>query len=331
MNFALIYELLDEMMDYGYVQTTSTDILKNFIQTEAVTSKPFSLFDLSNVGLFGADTQQSKVAPSTAASRPMLTTRGDQGSKNEIFVDVIERLTVVIGSNGTLMKSDVQGEIRVKCFLPSCSGYGTAVRVDECRFNESVRLDEFENYRILKIHPSHGEQTVMQYQLYDELPLAPPFRLFPTLERDPTGSSALNVSLNLPVPKGTLSMSQNLSSPDQSAELQQSSKSIQWDIVRFPGGSQLSAMFKLEERRSGHCCISMGEGSSLAIRTCTSMTTVLRTAVLLNFGGRQRSAVTLLSNLDMLVLKDTVQEQTLQPPRSKIKKVRQTAAEYLSV
>lgn len=83
MNFALIYELLDEMVvnvlslifvtpnkyvlkahrlymsvlhvsdyqDFGYIQTTSTDILKNFIQTEAVSSKPFSLFDLSNVGL----------------------------------------------------------------------------------------------------------------------------------------------------------------------------------------------------------------------------------------------------------------------------------------
>lgn len=83
-NFALIYELLDEMVvnvlsvyfyyhtkliilkstqpyifhlyvsdhqDFGYIQTTSTDILKNFIQTEAVSSKPFSLFDLSNVGL----------------------------------------------------------------------------------------------------------------------------------------------------------------------------------------------------------------------------------------------------------------------------------------
>lgn len=37
--------------DYGYIQTTSSDVLKNFIQTEAVSSRPFSLFDLSNVGL----------------------------------------------------------------------------------------------------------------------------------------------------------------------------------------------------------------------------------------------------------------------------------------
>lgn len=37
--------------DYGYIQTTTSNVLKNFIQTEAVSSRPFSLFDLSNVGL----------------------------------------------------------------------------------------------------------------------------------------------------------------------------------------------------------------------------------------------------------------------------------------
>lgn len=53
-------------------------MLRNFIQMEAVVSKPFSLFDLSSVGLFGAETQQSKVAPSSAASRPVLSSRSDQ-------------------------------------------------------------------------------------------------------------------------------------------------------------------------------------------------------------------------------------------------------------
>ncbi|XDV54138.1 hypothetical protein PO909_022494 [Leuciscus waleckii] len=279
MNFALIYELLDEMVDFGYIQTTSTDILKNFIQTEAVSSKPFSLFDLSNVGLFGAETQQSKVAPSVAASRPIMSSRGEQGGKNEIFVDVIERLSVVIGSNGVLMKADIQGEIRIKCFLPTCSemriglneelnigksqlkGYSSAVRVDECRFHQAVKLDEFDTFRILKVCPSQGEQTVMQYQLCDELLCAPPFQLFPSVEKDyvnrvliflklrcdlPPKSTALNVSITVPVPKGSVSMSQELSSPDQTAELQPKSKALLWEIPRFPGGAQLSALFKVD-------------------------------------------------------------------------------------
>ncbi|KAM6911485.1 AP-4 complex subunit mu-1 [Lycodopsis pacificus] len=278
MNFALIYELLDEVVDYGYIQTTSSDVLKNFIQTEAVSSRPFSLFDLSNVGLFGAETQQNKVAPSSAATRPIQTSR-EQGGRSEIFVDVIERMSVVIGSNGVLMKADVEGEIKVKCYMTSCSemriglneefsigksqirGYGAAVRVDECSFHQAVRLDEFDGNRILRLCPSQGEQTVMQYQLSDHLPSAPPFRLFPTIERDsggrllmylklrcdlPPKSAAINVCATIPVPKGSVSLSQELSSPDQSSELKLQNRAIDWTIPRFPGGTQLSALFKLE-------------------------------------------------------------------------------------
>ncbi|KAK1882873.1 AP-4 complex subunit mu-1, partial [Dissostichus eleginoides] len=220
--------------DYGYVQSMSSDVLKNFIQTEAVSPRPFSLFQLSN---FGAETQQSKVAPSSAASRPIQSSR-EQGGKSEIFVDVIERMSVVIGSNGVLMKADVEGEIKVKCFMPNCSemriglneefsigksqlrGYGAAVRVDEVSFHQAVKLDEFDSSRILRLSPSQGEinkvpppppplpplpqQTVMQYQLSDVLPSAPPFRLFPTIERDSGGNAAINLCASIPVPKGSV-------------------------------------------------------------------------------------------------------------------------------
>lgn len=51
-NYWIISAVLSSVwQDYGYIQTTSSDVLKNFIQTEAVSSRPFSLFDLSNVGL----------------------------------------------------------------------------------------------------------------------------------------------------------------------------------------------------------------------------------------------------------------------------------------
>ncbi|XP_072096818.1 AP-4 complex subunit mu-1 isoform X2 [Mobula birostris] len=246
LNFALVYEMLDEMLDYGYIQSTSTDILKNFIQTQPVIAKPFSLFELSNIGLFGADTQQSKVAPSNAASRPVLAV-SEQGSKTEIFVDVIERLTVVIGANGSLLKAHVQGEVRLKCFLPSSTeiriglneefsvgkaeirGYGTAVKVDECSFHQSVKLEEFETNQILRVVPPQGEMTLMQYQLSDDLPASLPFQLFPTVDRD------MNSNL-----------SQELSSPDQSAELDVNTRSVHWQIPTFPGGSQFTALFKLE-------------------------------------------------------------------------------------
>lgn len=41
------------------------------------------------------------------------------------------------------------------------------------------------------------------------------------------------------------SLSQELSSPDQRAELQPKNKAVLWEIPRFPGGSQLLALFKV--------------------------------------------------------------------------------------
>uniref|UniRef100_A0A803TTR4 AP-4 complex subunit mu-1 n=1 Tax=Anolis carolinensis TaxID=28377 RepID=A0A803TTR4_ANOCA len=277
LNFALLYELLDELLDYGYVQSTAPEVLRNFLQVEPVLGPRFSLLDLSSVGLFGADTQQSKVAPSSAAARPALSLRGEQGSRPEVFLDLVERLTVIIAANGSPMKVDIQGEIRLKSFFPNCSemrvglseefcvgkmelrGYGTAVRVDECSFHSSVRLDEFERSRVLRVTPSQGELTLMQYQLADHCPTALPFHLFPTVHHDlPSGrqllisllslslSHAVNVRVHLPVPKAVLSLSQELSSPEQTATLQTSTKSVEWVVPRIQGGSQLSALFKLE-------------------------------------------------------------------------------------
>uniref|UniRef100_A0A3B3XYH6 MHD domain-containing protein n=1 Tax=Poecilia mexicana TaxID=48701 RepID=A0A3B3XYH6_9TELE len=262
MNFALIYELLDEVLDYGYVQMTSSDVLKNFIQSEAVSSKPFSLFDLSNVGLFGAETQQNKVAPSSAATRPIQSSR-DPGGKSEIFVDVIEKMSVVIGSNVSSVQHQVflcLPEMRIglneefSVGKSQLRGYGAAVRVDECSFHQSVQLDEFHSHRILRLCPSQGEHAVMQYRLSDELPSAPPFRLFPSVERDSAGRLLMYLKLRCDLPpKRSVSLlpegaglSQELSSPDQSAELQLQNRTVFWKIPRFCGGTQLSALFKLD-------------------------------------------------------------------------------------
>jgi hypothetical protein len=52
-NFILVYELLDEMMDYGYPQGTSTETLKTFVYNEPVlveSAKPNIRYDY--VGLF---------------------------------------------------------------------------------------------------------------------------------------------------------------------------------------------------------------------------------------------------------------------------------------
>ncbi|PIO37840.1 hypothetical protein AB205_0060730, partial [Aquarana catesbeiana] len=198
LNFALIYELLDEVLDYGYIQTTSTDMLKNFIQCDPVVIKPFNLLDLS---IWSRDsTKQGGSEFSFQSACPLLTTS---------------------------------------------TGYGSAVRVDSCQFHESVKLDEFEVSRILKVLPPQGELTVMQYQISDSLSTSLPFHLFPSVERDPR-SSRLQIFLKLRCDLSPKSVSQELSSPDQSAELSLSTQSLTWNVPRIRGGSQLSALFKVD-------------------------------------------------------------------------------------
>lgn len=62
---------------------------------------------------------------------------------------------------------DVQVKMKcVTCCVCSCSGYGAAVRVDECSFHQAVRLDEFDSHRILRLCPSQGEVIlILQYYI----------------------------------------------------------------------------------------------------------------------------------------------------------------------
>ncbi|XP_062463211.1 AP-4 complex subunit mu-1-like [Pezoporus occidentalis] len=79
-NLALASELLEEMLDYGYIQSTAPEVLRSLTQSPPVSPPPFSLLDLGSIGLFGADTQRSKVAPGSAATRPLGVARGEQVS-----------------------------------------------------------------------------------------------------------------------------------------------------------------------------------------------------------------------------------------------------------
>ncbi|XP_057289010.1 AP-4 complex subunit mu-1-like [Pezoporus wallicus] len=49
-NFALVSELLEEMLDYGYIQSTAPEVLRSLTQSPPVSSPPFSLLDLGSIG-----------------------------------------------------------------------------------------------------------------------------------------------------------------------------------------------------------------------------------------------------------------------------------------
>ena len=82
-NFVVTYELLDEMMDNGYPQITEDKVLLEYIKTEShKLSKSDKVSDA-----------QVPIAVSNAVSwRP----EGIKYGKNEIFLDVIEKLNLLV-------------------------------------------------------------------------------------------------------------------------------------------------------------------------------------------------------------------------------------------
>jgi len=82
-NFVVTYELLDEMMDNGYPQITEDKVLKDYIKTE---SNKLSKGD--KIG----DNVAAPAASNIVSWRP----EGIKHSKNEIFLDVVEKLNLLV-------------------------------------------------------------------------------------------------------------------------------------------------------------------------------------------------------------------------------------------
>jgi len=111
-NFVIVYELLDELLDFGYPQTTDSKILQEYITQES---------------------HKLEVAPRP----PMAVTNavhwrseGIKYRKNEVFLDVIESVNLLANSNGNVLRSEIVGSIKMRVYLsgmPNC-GWASTTR-----------------------------------------------------------------------------------------------------------------------------------------------------------------------------------------------------------
>jgi len=145
-NFVTVYELFDEMMDFGYPQATEPKILKEFIMQEGYKSNSKS---------------SEPTVPTTLTNAVSWRQEGIVHRKNEIFLDVIERLNLLVSSTGTVLHSEILGAVKMKSFLSgmpelklglndrlmfeatgrrSMVSKGKAVEMDDVKFHQCVRL-----------------------------------------------------------------------------------------------------------------------------------------------------------------------------------------------
>uniref|UniRef100_A0A7N2MII7 AP complex mu/sigma subunit domain-containing protein n=1 Tax=Quercus lobata TaxID=97700 RepID=A0A7N2MII7_QUELO len=92
-NFVLVYELLDEVIDFGYVQTTSTEMLKSYVFNEPIVVEDARL---QYSALF---MQGTKRMPGTAVTKSVVANDPTGRRREEIFVDLIEKISITFSSS----------------------------------------------------------------------------------------------------------------------------------------------------------------------------------------------------------------------------------------
>jgi len=215
-----------------------------------------------------------KTVPSNAVHRPVGPSQDSRkNKKNEIFVDILERITVLMSANGFTVNSAIDGSIQMKSYLAGNpelklalnedvqiknqqlggnGGYG-AVVLDDCNFHECVDLSEFSDTRTLSLYPPDGEFAVMNYRVTGDF--RAPFRIFPFIEKQsahkveitiklradvPEQNYGGNVQVSCALPKGTASCSTELQQgvTGQSAEYLAQDHKLTWTIKKLQGGSE---------------------------------------------------------------------------------------------
>jgi AP-2 complex subunit mu-1 len=262
-NFTLVYELLDEVLDYGYPQNSSLDVLKMYINLGSL-----------KVAVSSAD--EKKMTSMITGARDWRR-EGIVHKKNEVFLDVNESVNLLVSTSGAVLRNDVTGQVVMKCQLsgmPECKlglndklvldkdagGKGAAtgaggkkkpasVELDDVQFHRCVQLGKFDADRTITFVPPDGDFELMKYRITDNVNL--PFRIIPVIEEQgktrvvmnikaiANFSSQLfasNVALKIPVPNNTARC--KITVGIGSASYKPEVNAIVWKIRRFPGGQE---------------------------------------------------------------------------------------------
>lgn len=272
-NFVLIYELLDEILDFGYPQNTDVDVLKMYITPDNLSS---AIRSASNTP---SDTSKITMQATGAQS----WRRGDiKYRKNEAFVDVIEDVNLLMSATGTILRADVNGQIVMRAYLsgtPECKfglndqlllaqpganpdaignqdgrkkatrAAAGSVTLEDCQFHQCVKLGQFDTDRTISFVPPDGEFELMRYRATENVNL--PFKVHAIVREVGTtkveysiaikanyGNKlyATNVVVRIPTPLNTAKITERTS--QGKAKYEPENNCIVWKVARFVGGSE---------------------------------------------------------------------------------------------
>ncbi|CAG8671903.1 1876_t:CDS:2, partial [Acaulospora morrowiae] len=188
--------------------------------------------------------------------------------KNEVFLDVIESVNLLVNANGNVLRSEILGTIRMKCYLSGMPelrlglndkvmfestgrspSRGKAIEMEDVKFHQCVRLSRFENDRTISFIPPDGEFELMSYRLNTQVK---PLIWVEALVENYTGfrieymikakaqfkrrSTANNVEIYVPVPDDA--DSPKFRSSIGTVQYAPEKSCLVWKIKQFQGGKE---------------------------------------------------------------------------------------------
>ncbi|GAB4823488.1 hypothetical protein N2152v2_010534 [Parachlorella kessleri] len=240
-NFVLIYELLDEVLDFGFPQIADAAILKQFIFQK------------------GFVTEATKKKREAAAQSATLQVTGAVGwrkdtiryKKNELFLDVIETVSMLMSAQGSVLRCDVNGRVVMKAFLSGMPDVklGLNEKIEDVTFHPCVNLGRFNAEKVVSFVPPDGEFELMKYRCTEGINL--PFKAVAMItEKGRTRMEvtvrvksnfgaklwAGNVVILVPVPDHTARATFNVSTGK--AKYDAKRHALVWKVKRFTGEAE---------------------------------------------------------------------------------------------
>lgn len=245
-NFVIIYELMDEIMDFGYPQTTDSKILQEYITQE------------------GHKLEVAPKVPMTVTNAVSWRSEGIKYRKNEVFLDVVESVNLLVSANGNVLRSEIVGAIKMRVYLSGMPelrlglndkvlfestgrGKSKSVELEDVKFHQCVRLSRFDNDRTISFIPPDGEFELMSYRLNTHV--KPLIWVESVIERHAHSrveymikaksqfkrrSTANNVEIIVPVPVDA--DSPKFKTTNGSCKYSPEQSAVIWTIKSFPGG-----------------------------------------------------------------------------------------------
>lgn len=255
-HLTLTYEILDEIMDYGYPQNLSLESLKPFI---------FQKGALKTIQT--TDESSGKISIAVTGACPWRNPDTFY-KKNELFIDVVESVNLLVSTDGKRLRADVSGSIQIKSYLsgiPECkfglndkvtmdkeqksgakASKGQGIAIDDCTFHTCVKLGKFNVDRTISFIPPDGEFELMKYRTTENVEV--PFSITPIVKehsktrleikvavksnfrKDQFGTA---VKVKIPLPKNTALV--KVFAQSGKGKYVPEEGGIVWKIRRFPG------------------------------------------------------------------------------------------------